>query len=245
MKAIILAAGRGTRLMPIIKDLPKCLVEIYGKTLLERSLDNLKKHNIKEVIIVIGYLGELIKEKFGKDYKGIKINYIRNQRYSETGSMYSFSLLKDLINEDVLLLESDLLYDDIAIKTLLDSNLKDAILIAGLLNSGDDVYICTNENKQIIDLGKNISTENKNKAAGALVGISKISKEFLMRLFKKAEEDYKDNKLKSDYEVCIFETSRLGYPVNAILHKDLNWIEIDNENDLKRAKEEVYPKIKE
>ena len=244
MKAVILAAGMGKRLGPMTEESPKCLIEIDGKTLLEASLDALKESGVKEVIIVIGHHGDLIKQRLGSEYNGIKLIYIENKRYSETGSMYSFSQTKDLINDGILVLESDLIYDEKAIKTLLNSEFKDAILVAGLLDSGDDVYVVANERGELTNLGKNISEEDKKHAVGALVGISKFSKEFLSKLFEKAEQDYKNSELNCHYEECVFETSRLGYPVYALLCKGLNWIEIDNENDLKRAKEEVYPRIK-
>ncbi len=244
MKAVILAAGIGKRLRPITEKLPKCLIEIGKKTLLEHSLGALKEHGINDVIMVVGFYKDSIKQKFGNTYNGINITYVNNKEHSSTGSMYSFSKTKNLINSNVLLLESDLLYDKKAIKILLDSKFKDAILVANPINSGDDVYICTNEKKEITNLGKNIPEEDKKHAIGALVGISKYSKEFLLKLFKKAEQDYSNNELNYHYEESVFATSRLGNPIYAVLCKDLKWIEIDNENDLKRAKEEIYPKLK-
>lgn len=247
MKAVILAAGMGIRLKPMTGKLPKCLIEINGKTLLEQSLDSLKENKIKEVIIVIGFYGNLIKQRFGENYKGINLRYIENKNYSRTGSMYSLSQIKDMIDDDILLLESDLFYDQRAIKILLDSKFRNAILVAKLLNSEDDVYVVINKNNEITNLGKNIPEKDKKQAIGALVGISKFSKEFLSNLFKKAEQDYKNNKLGYPYEECVFEiskTDKLENTIYAELCKDLNWIEIDNKEDLKRAKEEIYPKLK-
>ena len=245
MKAVILAAGMGTRLKPLTNKIPKALIEIDGKTLLERSLNSLDKNGINEAIIVVGFYGEAIKKRFGNKYKKINITYIENKEYKKTGSMYSFSKTKERLDEDVILLESDLLYDPSAIKIVISSNFKDLILVANILKSNEDVYICTNNKQEITNLGKNIPDEDKKQATGALVGISKFSKEFLKKLFERAEQHYKEKKLNYHYEENVFETSKLGHPVNAEIKKELNWIEIDNENDLKRAKEEVYPKIKE
>lgn len=235
----------GIRLRPVTEKLPKGLIKIEGKTLLEYSFSTLKENGMKEVIIVVGFLGEAIKQKFGREYRGLRITYVTNEEYSKTGSMYSFSKAKDTIrNDGIILLESDLLYEPKAIKLLLDSNYKDCILVAKLSGSGDEVYICVDDNQRIIELGKNISAESKRNAIGELVGISRFSKEFLCKLFKKAAEEYKKGKLDYEYEECMFITSKLGNPVHAIQCKNLSWTEIDNENDLKRAKEKVYPKIK-
>jgi len=244
MKAVILAAGMGTRLRPMTQSLPKGLVEIGGKTLLEQSLDNLKKEGVKEVIIVTGYLGEQIKLKLGEDFQGMKLRYVQNENYENTGSMYSLSKAKELIsNSDILLLESDLIYESKALSTLIQSNNQNSILVSALLHSGDDVYICTNDEDQLTNLGKNISEESKRNAKGALVGISKLSNEFLQQLFRTAENDYQKDEKDYHYEETIHATNIKGYPVYTDYCKNLNWIEIDNENDFKKAKEEVHPKI--
>lgn len=245
MRAVILAAGMGVRLRTIIGEIPKGLIKIDEKTLLERSLEALKEHGINDVIIVTGFYGDSIKSKFGKEYSGIKLRYVSNEIYSKTNSMYSLSKAKNLIDDDILLLESDLLYDKKAIKIALDSKFKDVILVGELRNSGDDVYICANKNYRIINIGKNIPEEDRKNTVGALVGISKYSKEFLPKLFEKSEQEIANNELNYHYEETVYATSRLGNPVYAELCKGLNWIEIDTENDLKRAREEIYPKIKE
>ena len=100
-------------------------------------------------------------------------------------------------------------------------------MVADLLNSGDDVYVCSNQENLLTNLGKNIPEEDKQNATGALVGISKYSKEFLPTLFAKAEQDYALGKNKYHYEECVFATSQLGHSVHAELCENLNWIEIE------------------
>lgn len=244
MQAVILAAGVGKRLKPLTQTLPKGLITMGGKSLLEHSLDALEENGIKETIIVVGYLKEAVKEKLSDEYKGIRITYVVNEEYGKTGSMYSFSKAKDAIRgNDVLLLESDLLYDYTALPILINAEFNNCILVAEVSNSGDEVYICVDKNQRIIGLGKNIPEENKKNAVGELVGISRFSKEFLSQLFRKAEEDYKRGELNYHYEECVFAVSKQGKPVYAVLSRDLVWVEIDKESDLKRAQEYVYPKI--
>lgn len=245
MQAVILAAGSGQRLRPVTEQLPKCLIQIREKTLLEYSLEALNNNGINEVIIVTGFLSDMIKKEIGNSYKDVKITYVINDSYDQTGSMFSLSQAKDAIKDnDILLLESDLLYDPKAIKTALNSPFKDCILVADLSNSGDEVYICVDENFRLTDLGKDIPFENKITAIGELVGISKFSNEFLKRLFKRAEEDYLREEFLRHYEECVFSVDKSGYPVYAVLCKGLAWIEIDKQEDLERAVQEVYPQIK-
>src|SRR3990172_5290046 len=214
MQAVILAAGSGTRLRPLTEYIPKGLIRIGDKTLLEYSLNALKHNGIDEVIIVVGYQSELILNKFSNHYNGLKIIYIFNHEYAHTGSMYSLSQAKDTIKgNDILLLESDLLFDPKAVRIALNSQFKDLILAADLSNSGDEVYICVDNNHRLTALGKNISEDMKKKAVGELMGISRFSDKFLDAVFKKAEEEYLQEKYTSHYEECVFAVNQSGCPV--------------------------------
>jgi len=243
MKAVILAAGAGIRLRPVTNELPKGLIEIAGKSLLEYSLKALEENGTREVIMVIGFLAKLIKQRFGQRYEDLKIIYVLNQEYSDTGSMYSLSQARRLVDEDIVLLESDLLYEPKALRTIMDSKHKDVLLVSDFSGSGDEVYVCVDNTHRIIDLGKSISPNGKSKAIGELVGISRFSKAFLAQLFKKAEDDYAKGKLNHHYEECVLATSNLGNPVYAELCRNLAWAEIDNESDLERARTKIYPRI--
>ena len=128
-------------------------------------------------------------------------------------------------------------------KEALGSN-KDVVLVAQLSNSGDEVYICVDDNRRIVELGKHIEDAEKSNALGELVGISRFSKVFLEELFEQARKDYQNSKLDYHYEECMFAVSKLKSPVYAMLCKDLAWIEIDNRADLERAKDQVYSQIR-
>ena len=241
MRAVILAAGMGIRLRPLTYKIPKPLIKVDGISLIERSLDHLNELKIKDVIIVLGYLNELFRKKIGKKYKEIQITYIYNPEYSTSGSMYSLSKTKESINDDIILLEGDLLYEKKALEILLNSPEPNEILVAPLSGSGDEVFICVNNSNELTNLGKNIN--NKQDAIGELVGISKLSLDFLLALYNKAQEDYERKKFLFHYEEVIFKLSKT-YPIKCKLMEELNWIEIDNENDLLRAINVIYPKIK-
>jgi len=85
MKAIILAAGKGKRMHPLILKIPKPLLKVRGKTFLEHILDSLPLE-VNKVIIVIGYKGEQIKKFFGNKYKDKKIYYVAQKMLNGTGS---------------------------------------------------------------------------------------------------------------------------------------------------------------
>ena len=244
LQAVILAAGIGARLNSEIDSLPKGLIEIGGKTLLEYSLEALIHNDIRDVIMVVGFQHEKIRNRFGSRYRGLKIEYVLNEKYADSGSMCSFAMVQDLIEEDIILLESDLLYEPRAISILLNAGYRNCILVTKLSRSGDEVYICTNEKQEITALGKKIPLNRKRNAIGELAGLSRFEGNFLDFVFKKSSKDIVEGKLNYHYEECIFDTSRYTEPVYAVFADDLVWLEIDTEKDLKKAREQIYPMIR-
>ncbi len=240
MRAVILGAGMGTRLRPMTEDLPKAFIPIDDEPLIYRSLRNLKSAGISDVVIVVGFMESYFREKLGYNYDGINITYVSNKEYETTGSMYSLSQTENIIDEDILLLESDLLYEKKALQDLINHPYPDVILTSSIRGSGDEVYIHTDDQGYLTNLGKNIDEKN---ACCELVGISKLSLSFLEELYKKAKEDYEKGEKNYHYEEVIYKLSKVR-PVKCFFMENLIWTEIDTYEDLETAKEDVFPKIK-
>jgi len=240
MKAVILAAGIGKRLKPLTNNLPKAFLPIDGIPLIHYSLNNLKNSDITSVTIVVGFMEDFIKKKLGNTFNGIDITYVSNKEYANTGSMYSLSQTEKIVDDDIILLESDLIYEKKSITELIKHPYPNVILTASIRNSGDEVYIHTDEEGYLKNLGKNIE---KADAIGELVGISKLSFSFFKKLCKIAEEDYEKGERNYHYEEVIYKLSK-NTPVKCLLKKDLLWTEIDYYNDLEKATKEIYSKIK-
>ncbi|MBU0750196.1 nucleotidyltransferase family protein [Patescibacteria group bacterium] len=107
MQAIILAAGKGTRMGSLTETLPKPMLPINGKTLLEHKFDQLPAV-IDEIIIVIGYLGDVIKERYGNEYNSTKITYMEQTELNGTGG--ALLLLQPILNERFMILMGDDIY---------------------------------------------------------------------------------------------------------------------------------------
>ncbi|MEM4662897.1 MAG: sugar phosphate nucleotidyltransferase [Candidatus Diapherotrites archaeon] len=97
MLAIILAGGKGTRLMPLTKNTPKAMILLKGKPLLEHLLESIKKAGINEVVIVVGYKKDKIKSYFGSSYKGITIKYVEQKK--QLGTAHALSKARFLIED--------------------------------------------------------------------------------------------------------------------------------------------------
>lgn len=113
MQAIILAAGMGKRLGHLTRDNTKCMVKVNGVTLIDRVLTQLSALSLRRIVLVVGYEGEKLKKYIGTECKGIPIEYVENPVYDKTNNIYSLSLAKKwLLEDDTLLIESDLIFED-------------------------------------------------------------------------------------------------------------------------------------
>jgi choline kinase len=230
MKAIILAAGMGSRLQGILQGKPKPLFELDGKSLLDYSLESLALNGIEETCIAIGFEGEKIKEKFGKTFRGMRINYSNNPIYDKTGSMHSF--YKALgVAQDCLVLDGDIIYDPIAINKILRNEKNDITILTNCCGSGDEVYVSLNQMEELRYLGKKLPDE---KLFWEFTGISKFSKEFVSQMFKLHEENLEKGQCGEYCEDCAYRASKIT-PLHGFIIQGLAWSEIDKKEDIPRA----------
>ncbi|MBT8378027.1 MAG: 2-aminoethylphosphonate--pyruvate transaminase [Ignavibacteria bacterium] len=234
-QAVILAAGMGSRLKGVIEEKPKGFLQLGNKPIIEESIAKLIGFGITKIVIVTGYSSEYY-ERLKKKYPFVRT--IKNQRFENTGSMFSLSIVKDLIDSNFLLLESDLIYEHNALQVLNNSKFNDCILLSGRTSSGDEVYAGIKENR-IVNLSKNLG-EIKT-LGGELVGISKISYDLYQAMINHAEKQFRKNQ-QYQYEDCLTDVSKMK-EINYEFVEDLAWIEIDDKNHFKRAVEKIYPLV--
>lgn len=243
MKAIILAAGRSKRLKDYIGDIPKSLIKIGSESLLERHISILNEFNVKEVIIIVGYLKEKIIENIGHKYKDTSIKYIDNQRFTE-GNILSLYLGKEEMNDDLLVLDADVYCDKELLRKLIFSKNKNCLLMATNENyTGEEVLIVANKEK-VEDLFFKTKVIGNFETIGENVGFAKICKEDASNLSKYLEYAIENNMTHLDWEEFalrnLIQNQNFGYE----LTENIPWIEIDFPHDVEKAKNEIYQKIK-
>lgn len=180
MQAIILAAGMGKRLKELTSNATKCMVEVNGVTMIERVLSQLDSLNLKRIVIVVGYEGEKLKEYIASLTVNTRIEYVENSVYYKTNNIYSLYLAKDyLVQDDTILLESDLIFEDAVLKRLLDNPYPSLALVAKFESWMDGTVVTLDEEDNIKNfLGKKDFVFEDIPNYYKTVNIYKFSKEF-------------------------------------------------------------------
>lgn len=235
MKAVILAAGMGNRLGKYTKDNTKAMIEVNGKKLIEYTLDSLSKYNIKEVVIVVGYKKENLINYVGNKYNNMNIKYVHNDIYEKTNNIYSLYLSKDELDDDIILLESDIIFEDKAIEKLINHKEKDIVLVDKYEKWMDGTVTTLDEKNYICDfVNKNEFDWNDINKYYKTVNIYKLSKEFIQNKYMPfLEAHIKSEGVNSYYEQVLKVITHLSsVKLKAINISGLKWYEIDDMQDL-------------
>lgn len=238
-QAVILAAGMGTRLKKIGKLAPKGFLRLGDKTIIEESLDRLIEVGVEKIYIVTGHLKDQYEKLVIEKYSNI-VQLIHNPEYATTGSMVSLHKMKGHIKQSpYYLLESDIIYERLALTSLADTIETGAVLLSGQTNAGDEVYVSGNKNC-LDDMSKN--ADELNNVVGELVGITLVTPSIHEFMIEWAEQNIFNN-----HQIC-YETDCLvaaakEMKIPLLLIKNLVWAEIDDHIHLTRAKRDVYPNI--
>ena len=249
MNAIILAAGSGSRLGQRTQDITKALVDINGKSILDRQISLLRKHGINEIFVVIGYKKE---KHVRKD-----VEYFFNPKYSETEQLVSMMVARQKICGDVLIIFGDIIFDSDILQQVLASN--DDISIPIDLDweksyeertdnpkaIADKVFI--NQKKIIQISAKEIPLEPKNVQIGEFLGIIKFSTNASKIIVEKYEELEKSHNGKF-HDAESLEKAKLVDILQELIDSKIEispliisgkWCEIDTSKDFERAKKVV------
>lgn len=240
MKAIILAAGMASRLRPLTENTPKCLLKVGKKCLLQRSIDALASNGIRDFVIVTGYLHEMIETFVAEQYgNNINVKFIHNDVFDSTNNIYSLWLARpEAEGQEILLLDSDLLYDPRIITKVMESDADNVLtLIRHELGEEEMKVVLDRENSTIIEISK---TCNPADAAGESLGIEKMGCRYTSALYQELEPMMNEEHLENVFYERAFE--RLiakGHTYKVIDVTELFSCELDTVEDFENAKEKI------
>ena len=239
MKTIILAAGISSRLRPLTDKIPKCLIKLGNKTILERTIDNLIYYGLNEMIIVTGYLEDMIKNFLKSKYPNLNITYVYNEVYDSTNNIYSLWLTKKMVlGDQMLLLDSDILFDKRILALLLNSNYANCLALRSDHQLGEEeIKLRLNDDNSIAEISKTVDLKH---AVGESIGIEKFSAGFTEKLFEILDRKIlTEKKVNIFYEAAFQEAIDAGEKIYAVDIGDLKCIELDFAEDIERAEKEV------
>lgn len=239
MKAIIFAAGVGKRLQGVTRGRPKCLVEIGGRTLLSRHVESLRRLGVHQVVLVVGFAHDHIREAMAADPCAEDIRWVVNEQFTR-GSVTSLWAARSEMNDDVVLMDADVLYAPAILARLIHSPFPTALLMDETVKQESEECMIAAHAGRVLTLSKTLPPVYDEVGEG--VGFLKVQKQDIPPLLQSVQAHVEAKRLDMEYEDALkafFTEVPVGYEKIG----GLPWIEIDFPEDIDRATSEVLPAL--
>ena len=224
MDALILAAGRGTRMGQI--DIPKCLLDIGGTSIINNQIKNFKNAGINRIFIVTGYNSELIHSHLNGDFI-----FLHNSDYANTNNLHSVWAAKDSLDDDFICVYGDLLFHKEILENCIQNDNDICLVIEKNVRS--ETMKVKIENNLIVEVNKRISED---LADGNFIGMAKFKKSVIPVLFREISLLVENGNLKSYYTSAIESLIKKDKKINFVETNNFPWMDIDEEQELAEAK---------
>lgn len=240
MKAVILAAGQGTRIRSVHGEHPKCLIEVDNTTILDHQLEALSMVGINDVAIVIGYEKEqIIAHINARKLLTQKIHFIENPAFAITNNIYSLWLALDWLRGDsFIVLNADVIFNPEILDVAVRPHAPISMIVAPLWRDETMKVIILDDH--VIRMSKKISRE---EFSGTYIGITVFSRAIQGRFFHKMEDVIAAGRVNEFFNVVVQELANEGVPVGYTSTDGLPWAEIDDPVDLTVAQQNVFPQL--
>lgn len=228
-----------TRLRPLTLNTPKCLLDVAGRSLLQRSMDALIANDVREFVIVTGYLHEKIEAFVAQQYgDSISVKFIHNALFDSTNNIYSLWLARpEADGQDILLLDSDLLYDKQIITEVLACKDDNVLTLIRHDLGEEEMKVVLGSEGTIKEISK---TCDPAAAAGESLGIEKMGKAYTNALYKELEVMMNDEHLENKfYELAFERLIPQGHTYHVIDMTNYFSCELDTVEDFENAKEKI------
>ena len=249
-KAVILAAGLGSRLRPLTDKRPKPLVEVHGVPILHNALSHLANIGVREATIIVGYRKEEIQRSCGLNFAGIEITYAESSIYDRSGSAYSLWLARDsLLRGDALLLEGDVFFEETALWRLNGQGADDVAAVAPFEEtmSGSAVTLSPGGDIAEIRLKQSVLdlAEEEGPRLFKTLNLFRFSGEALRRVVVPALDGLIASGAIDAYveQLLARLLQRQDLQLTAARCDHLKWYEIDSEADLRVAETIFAPQL--
>jgi len=231
--ALLLAAGTGSRLMPLTLNSPKCLTEVNGKSFLERLVENLILKGFKRLVIVTGHQKHCIEEFISNLSADLTIEFIFSPLYKTTNNIYSLWMARETIKEPFMLVEGDLIFD----VSLLDEMIyPDRIAVAKILPWMNGATVTIDGSQQVKSFHKNTDINGVSGLKYKTVNIYSFSLVSWRAIIERLNQNIEANKVTGYYETVFGEMMTDNQlSLKAVDFDNKHWYEVDTLKDLTEA----------
>jgi choline kinase len=235
MRLVILLAGVGSRLRPLTDDRPKALVEVGGKSILARFLEQaVEVGAFQEVVLITGYLHDQIQAFVDEWQKtnSLPVQIVHNERYAETNNGYTLLCAQELLRDGFVLTDGDLLLDAGILSRVAAS--ADSVLAVDMQMKLDEeaMKFVLDANGNVTELSKEITVE---RGQGESIGLCKMNAADVPAIINHLAQLVENGELNEYYERAYQELIREDWQLKVVDVGDLRWVEVDDHNDLERA----------
>jgi choline kinase len=239
MRAIILVAGAGRRLKLLTQTTPKCLMEIGEKSLLRRYLETFAALGLPEVVLVVGHLKEQVMAEAERGPADVDVRFVVNEQFTR-GNILSLWHARHEFDDDLLVMDGDVLFPRELLARVIASPHANAIAVDERFQDTGEEQKVVCEDGWVVEVTK--KTTGDPQVRGEAVGILRLSADAAEVLRGILEEFIEMGKDSLEYEDAFRELAA-EVPIGLVEIGDLPWIEIDFEEDLARAREQVLPEV--
>ena len=232
--AVILAAGRGTRLGA---DVPKGLIELGGQSMVARSVRQMQARGIRNIWIVTGHQREAY-ETFARAHEGVAC--VHNAEYERLGSLESLRCALQMASGPMLVLDADIIYESRGLDALIGHSAESSVLVSDCSGSGDDNYVWADDQDRI-SLFSKVIKDHPGQPAGEHIGIIKIG-ERLRAAIREMASGYLHAHPQASYETFL-NSIIAQHSIAAAYCRDMVWAEIDNQSMYDAALNVTLPKL--
>jgi choline kinase len=238
VKAIILAAGVGRRLGAGVTEHPKCLLELAGRTLLDRMLDALEQAGVRDVTVVVGHLAEQIVRAVQARSAGIPagdrsgVKTVFNPEYRK-GAILSLWAAREELDDDVLIMDADVLFPVEMLRRLVASPHRNCFLMDTRAANDGEAQMLMARNGRVLDIARGLRGEFD--SSGESIGFLKLDRDgalTLRRLLEQALEGGRDGIEHEEVYPSLMRECVIGYE----RADDFDWLEIDFPEDVEAAR---------
>ena len=237
MKAVILSAGQGKRLMPLTEGNPKCLLNIAGRSLIEWQIDELGKAGIDQVAVVVGYQADRVQRLLQSRYDSNQVRVLYNPTYAWTDNLFSCWVARSEMNDEFLLLNGDTLFEEAVVNRLLDTPVRPVTVVTHYkpYYDADDMKVILNGTR-LVKIGKDLAID---KVDGESIGMIVFRREGPTIFRQAVEKALRDPEASKKWYLAVIDEMARSMPVWTCSANGFQWCEVDFPADLKKARKVV------